>query len=386
MPRRAITALQHFLQNEAAGGVILMAAAAAALAVANSPLAAGYDHLLHVDLAGLSLLHWINDGLMAVFFLLVGLEIKREVVAGELSTRRKRVLPVFAAVGGMVAPALVYVAFNAGDAAALRGWGIPAATDIAFALGVISLAGPRVPRSLKTFLVALAIIDDLGAVLIIALFYTAQVDLLALAVAAGALALLVLLNRLRVRALPAYLLVGAGLWFAMLKSGVHPTLAGVLLALCVPMGAGRDESHSPLHRLEHGLSPWVAFAILPVFAFANAGVGLAGVDPAAILAPVPLGVAAGLFVGKQAGVFLAARLAIRAGWAERPSGAGWRQLYGVSVLCGVGFTMSLFIGMLAFHEGAAQDAVKLGVLVGSAASGLLGWAVLRFWSAPRPAP
>jgi len=383
MPRRAISALQHFLNSEATGGVILMLAAAAALVVANSPLADGYHDMLHAKAGGLSLHHWINDGLMALFFLLVGLEIKREVVSGELSTRKRRILPAFGAIGGMAVPALVFVAFNLANPEALRGWGIPAATDIAFALGVMSLAGKAVPKSLKTFLVALAIIDDLGAVLIIALFYTAGVEVWALAAAAGLLIVLVAMNRLGVRRLWAYLVVGAALWFAMLKSGVHPTLAGVVLALCIPMQGGRDESHSPLHVLEHALAPWVGFLILPIFAFANAGVSLAGVNPAALAASLPLGVAAGLFIGKQAGVFLAARLAIRLGWAERPTGAGWRQLYAASVLCGVGFTMSLFIGMLAFEDAASQDAVKLGVLVGSLASGLLGWAILRFWSGPR---
>ena len=385
MPRRAISALQHFLKSEATGGVILILSAIAALIVANSPLAGGYDDVLHLNAAGLSVHHWINDGLMAVFFLLVGLEIKREVVSGELSTRRKRILPAFGAIGGMAAPALVYVAFNLGDPAALKGWGIPAATDIAFALGVISLAGKAVPRSLKTFLVALAIIDDLGAVLIIAMFYTAGVEAMALAGVAGLLVVLVVLNRFRVQTLWPYLTVGAALWFAMLKSGVHPTLAGVMLAFCIPVSGGRDESHSPLHRLEHALAPWTAFAILPIFAFANAGVSLAGLDLAALASPIPLGIAAGLFLGKQAGVFVAARLAIRLGWAERPTGAGWRQLYGVSVLCGIGFTMSLFIGMLAFDDAAAKDAVKLGVLAGSLAAGLLGWAILRFWSRPSTA-
>ena len=384
MAKAGNTALQRFLSSESAGGVILMVVAALALVVANSPLAATYDHTLHAYVGGLSVLHWINDGLMAIFFLLVGLEIKREVVSGELSTGPKRVLPAIAALGGMVVPALIYVAFNAGDPATLKGWAIPAATDIAFALGVITLAGPQVPRSLKTFLVALAIIDDLGAVLIIALFYTAGLNLLMLGLAAGLFVLLIILNRLKVLWLWVYLLLGALMWFAMLKSGVHATIAGVLTALTVPMAAkGKEES--PLLRLEHALSPWVAFAILPIFAFANAGVSFAGIDLSHLLSPVPIGVAAGLFVGKQAGVFLASRAAIRLGWAERPAGSGWRQLYGVSVLCGIGFTMSLFIGMLAFEDPLIQNEVKLGVFLGSIASGLIGWAILRFWAPARPA-
>ena len=386
MAKAGNTALQRFLSSESAGGVVLMVVAALALVVANSPLAETYDHTLHAYVGGLSVLHWINDGLMAIFFLLVGLEIKREVVAGELSTRMKRRLPVIAALGGMVVPALIYVAFNLGDAHALKGWAIPGATDIAFALGVISLAGPQVPRSLKTFLVALAIIDDLGAVLIIALFYTAGLNLLMLGLAAGVFVLLIILNRLKVGALAVYLVLGALMWFFMLKSGVHATIAGVLTALTVPMAAaGRAADDTPLHRLEHALSPWVGFAILPVFAFANAGVSFAGINLSHLLSPVPIGVAAGLFVGKQAGVFLASRAAIRLGWAERPAGSGWRQLYGVSVLCGIGFTMSLFIGMLAFEDPLIQNEVKLGVFLGSIASGLIGWAILRFWAPARPA-
>lgn len=385
-PRRSV--LGGFLANEAAGGMVLMGVAVLAMAAANSPMAPLYFEVLHLPLGGLSLLHWINDGLMAVFFLLVGLEIKREVLDGELSTWRRRALPGIAAAAGMAAPALIYVAFQAGDPQTLRGWAIPAATDIAFALGVLALLGSRVPVSLKVFLTALAIIDDLGAVLIIAVFYTAGLTAWALAGAGLALAGLIALNRLRVRVLWPYLLVGAVLWAFMLKSGVHATLAGVMTALTVPLTAspGRpDDASSPLHRLEHALQPWVAFGILPVFGFANAGVSLVGVTAASLVAPVPLGVAAGLFLGKQAGVFAAAWLTVRLGWAELPSGASWRQLYGVSVLCGVGFTMSLFIGLLAFSSEALHDALKLGVLAGSLLSAITGWILLRTAPArPRP--
>ncbi|WP_232631799.1 Na+/H+ antiporter NhaA [Methylobacterium sp. Leaf118] len=375
---RPLSAIRTALANEAAGGVVLMAAAAGALAVANSPWAEAYHHALHVPLGPLSLLHWINDGLMVVFFLLVGLEIKREALDGQLRRWPDRVLPGLAAGAGMVAPALVYLAFNLGSGTA-RGWAIPAATDIAFALGVLALLGSRVPVSLKIFLSAVAIVDDLGAVVVIALFYTSRLDAGMLAGALGVLGLLFALNRFGVRALTPYLGLGLVLWFLVLRSGIHATVAGVLLALFVPIhpSPGRPEdTTSPLHRLEHGLSPWVAFGIVPLFGFANAGVTLVGLPLGALLDPVTLGVALGLFLGKQAGIFAAVRLAVAAGIAARPAGASWGQVYGVALLCGIGFTMSLFIGGLAFTDGLHGTETKLGVLGGSLLSGIVGAVVL----------
>ena len=377
---RPPSALRRFFQNEASGGLVLMAAAALALVVANTPVSGLYFSVLHAPLGGMDVLHWVNDGLMALFFLLVGLEIKREVVDGQLSTWSRRILPGVAAIGGMAVPALIYVAIQQGDPATLRGWAIPAATDIAFALGILSLLGRRVPVSLKIFLTALAILDDLGAVLIIAVFYTASLETWALAGAAGALAGLIALNRLKVTALTPYLIVGLALWWLVLQSGVHATLAGVALALTIPIRPSRaapDDANSPLHRLEHGLSPWVAFLVLPVFGFANAGVSFAGMGVSDLLAPVPLGIAAGLFLGKQIGIFGFVWLAVRLGIAERPAKASWAQIYGVALLCGIGFTMSLFIGLLAFADPALQDATKLGVLAGSGLSAALGYFVLR---------
>jgi Na+:H+ antiporter, NhaA family len=384
---RPPSVLRELLDSGAAGGLLLMVAAAVALLVANSPLAEGYFHLLHAPLVGLDVLHWINDGLMAIFFLYVGLEIKREFLDGQLSTWANRALPCVAAAGGVIVPGLLYAAVNAGDAAGLRGWAIPTATDIAFALGVLSLIGSRVPTSLKVFLATLAIVDDLAAVLVIAVFYTAQIHLAALAGAALALTLLVALNRLKVTRLAPYLVVGAVLWWLVLKSGVHATVAGVALAMSIPLRpskAAPDDMTSPLHRLEHGLSPWVAFLIVPVFGFANAGVSFQGMNLAILAEPITLGVAAGLFVGKQIGVFGAAALAIRLRLACLPVAASWAQLYGVALLCGVGFTMSLFIGLLAFPDPALQDEVKVGVLAGSLLSALCGAALLSF--APREPP
>ena len=389
LPRRPLSVLRSYLDNEAAGGLTLMGAAALALLVANSPLAPAYFGALHAHLGPLSVSHWINDGLMAVFFLFVGLEIKRELLDGQLSTWPRRALPGIAAAGGMAVPALIYAAFNWNDPATLRGWAIPSATDIAFALGVLSLLGPRVPASLKVFLAALAIIDDLGAVAIIAVFYAGDLSPLDLGLAAAALAALAALNRSGVARLAPYLLLGALLWLFVLRSGVHATIAGVALALTVPLRAapGRpdDVAGSPLHRLEHRLHHWVAFGIVPVFGFANAGVSFAGVSADALLDRLTLGVALGLLVGKLVGVFGAAALAIRAGLADVPMGAGRLQLVGVSLLCGIGFTMSLFIGLLAFAESPElQDGVKIGILAGSGLAGLLGWAVLRV--APRDVP
>ncbi|MCB1525740.1 MAG: Na+/H+ antiporter NhaA [Rhodoblastus sp.] len=375
--RRSV--LKRLLHSEASGGVVLMASAAIALAVANSAWAPAYFQALETHVGPLSLLHWINDALMALFFLLVGLEIKREMIGGELSTWRRRALPGLAAAGGMAVPALVYLAFAADSAVHARGWAIPAATDIAFALGVLALLGSRAPASLKVFLAALAIMDDLGAVLIIAVFYTSELAVPMLGGAALCVAALFALNRFKVGALWPYLLLGLPLWYFVHASGVHATIAGVLLAVFIPLEQPNEagHEHSPLHRLEHALAPWVGFVVTPIFGFANAGVSFEGLTLQSLAHPVTLGVAAGLFFGKQIGVFLASWLAVVLGLASRPPGAGWLQLYGVSLICGVGFTMSLFIGMLAFPpERELMDETKIGVLVGSLASALAGAIVL----------
>ena len=379
--RRSVSVFREFLDGEAAGGIILIAAAALALIVANSPLAETYFAALHAYLGPLSLLHWINDALMAVFFLLVGLEIKREVLDGQLSTWPRRMLPGIAAAGGMAVPALVYVAINRDNAAALPGWAIPTATDIAFALGVLSLLGNRVPASLKVFLTALAIIDDLGAVVIIALFYTSGLSFIYLAAALAVIVVLVVLNRMGVLSLIPYLVLGVVLWVLVLKSGVHATLAGVALALTIPLtatpGISHDLEHSPLHQLEHALHRFVPLIIIPIFGFANAGVSLAGLTPAALVEPLTLGVAAGLVLGKLVGVLGASALAIKLGLADLPMRAGWMHMTGIALLCGIGFTMSLFIGLLAFaNSPELQDAVKVGILAGSLIAALGGAALL----------
>lgn len=385
--RRPGSLLRRFLRTEAAGGIVLIAAAALALIVANSPLGPRYFAALHIELLGLSLLHWINDGLMALFFLIVGLEIKREFRDGELSSWKRRILPGAAAAAGMAVPALIYVALNAGDATALRGWAIPAATDIAFALGVLALLGNRIPGSLKIFLTAIAIIDDLGAIIIIALFYTTELSLVPLALAGLGLLTLVGLNRSGVTRLWPYLLIGVGIWYGVLLSGVHATLAGVAVALTIPITSspGRpDDPHSPLHRLEHALHPWIAFGIVPIFGLANAGVSFTGLGSSTALGSVPLGIALGLFLGKQLGIFTTVWVLERTNLADLPANATWRQVYGVAILCGIGFTMSLFIGSLAFE--ASEDlgsAVKLGVFGGSLLSALAGWIVLRTAPASR---
>ncbi len=389
---------------EAAGGIVLMFAAVLALLVVNLGGGDLYHHVLHwpvgvtVGPVGLekSLLHWINDGLMAIFFLLVGLEIKREVLDGELSDPRGAVLPVVAAVGGMAVPALFYIgvvqamgapADSGVDTGTLmRGWAIPAATDIAFALGILALAGSRAPVAMKVFLTALAIIDDLGAIIIIALFYTADLSTLALAVAGGAVVVLALLNLVGITRLTPYLLVGLVLWVAVLKSGVHATLAGVVLALAIPLRGQDRHGVSPLRELEHDLHAWVAFAILPVFAFANAGVKVTDMPLSALVHPVTLGVAAGLFLGKQVGVMLFSAGAIRTGIARMPEGTSWGALYGTAMLTGVGFTMSLFIGTLAFDLPALEDAVRLGVLGGSLLSGVLGYVMVVAAGPRKPTP
>ena len=377
---RPVSLLRQFLKTEAAGGYILMAAAAAAMLLANSEWSDAYFHAQHIEFGGLSLLHWINDGLMAIFFLLIGLEIKRELVDGELATNARRILPGGAALAGMAVPALIYLAVNRGVPANHAGWAIPAATDIAFALGVLALLGRRVPPTLKILLTAIAIIDDLGAIIIIAVAYTETIDFLMLGLALAGLGVLIAFNRMRVMALWPYLLIGIGIWYADLLSGVHATLAGVAVALTIPLKTSRgrpDDPESPLHRLEHALSPIVAFVIVPIFGLANAGVDIRGLTPAALFDPIPLGVALGLFLGKMTGVFGTIWLLVRMNFADAPAGATWRQIFGVAVLCGIGFTMSLFIGALAFGEGSAQsDSAKLGVLVGSLTSALVGWAIL----------
>jgi len=381
------SALRRFLDAQSSAGLVLMAAAALALIIANSPLGPGYEAFLHTYVGPLSLGHWINDGLMAVFFLFVGLEIKREMLDGQLSTWPRRALPGIAAAGGMAVPALVYLAFNPGPTA--QGWAIPAATDIAFALGVISLLGKRVPASLKVFLTALAIIDDLGAVVIIALFYTADISLPDLAGAAAVVGLLIAMNRLGVRRLLFYLLLGAVLWMLVLRSGIHATLAGVILALTIPLqgtpGHPDEEHSSPLHRLEHALNLPVGFVVVPIFGLANAGVPFLGLPAEALAAPVTLGVGLGLLIGKVVGVLGSAFLAIRLGLADMPAYAGRLQMAGTALLCGIGFTMSLFITLLAFPgDPLLQAEAKIGILAGSFMSGLLGYALLRV--APQDCP
>jgi len=377
--------IQDFLRLETAAGFILMGAALLALVANNSLLSPLYGDLLSTPLSvqigafeiAKPLLLWINDGLMAIFFFLVGLEIKREILEGELSSFDKAALPIFAAIGGMAAPAAIYAWINWGSPETLSGWAIPAATDIAFALGILALLGSRVPMSLKVVLLAIAIIDDLGAILIIALFYTGDLSLAALGVAAAGLAVLIAFNRSGVKAITPYVLVGAIIWAAVLKSGVHATLAGVLVALTIPMNGAREGDQSPLHKLEHHLHPKVAYFVLPLFAFANAGVSFAGLTLEAFMTPVTLGVALGLVLGKQIGVMLLSFFAVSMKLARLPNGISWTQFYGVACLTGVGFTMSLFIGTLAFDSADPLNQVRLGVLFGSVVSGLLGYAVLR---------
>ena len=427
---------QEFVRTEASSGILLIICTVVALIWANSPWADSYTSLwqtkLTVDVGGFglskSLLLWINDGLMAVFFFVVGLEIKREVLAGELSSPRKAALPIVAALGGMVLPAAIYALLNAGKAGA-AGWGIPMATDIAFALGVLSLLGARAPLSLKVFLTAVAIVDDIGAVLIIALFYTSQIAWGALAVGGGFLLALIIVNRLGVRKPLIYALLGIGLWVAFLKSGVHATVAGVLLAMTIPartrinadqfLARGRElverferagacgesvltnrrqrgilqamenavnQAETPLQRLEHALHPWVTYAIMPVFALANAGVSLRGDIGSALTHPITLGVAAGLILGKQIGIFLAARLVVALKIADRPAGVTWQHIYGAGWLAGIGFTMSLFIAGLAFGDSAVLTQAKVGILLASIIAGGVGWLLLRRLDAPPAEP
>ena len=384
------SALRDFLESESAGGMLLIFAAILAMIVANSPLGDLYHHAIHAvtgpvlsDKLGPMTVHlWINDGLMAIFFLLVGLEIKREFVDGRLASWDRRLLPMVAAAAGMAVPALIYLIFAGGVAGLAQGWAIPAATDIAFAMGVLALLGKRAPTSLKLFLVTVAIVDDMGAVAIIALFYTAKINLVALAAAAALLAIMFAMNRSGVKSLILYLLLFAILWYAMLLSGVHATIAGVLAAMTIPLErtpGAPDSATSPLHRLEHGLHPWVAFAIVPLFGFVNAGVDVGGLTAEQLVAPLPLGIAAGLFVGKQIGIFGSVWLAVKLGIAGRLRGATWLQVYGVAILCGIGFTMSLFIGGLAFPGDALLiEEAKIGILMGSLAAAIAGFALLRF--------
>jgi len=381
------SAIRRFLESQSSAGLVLMGAAVLALMVANSPLGPNYKTILHAYVGPLSVGHWINDALMAVFFLFVGLDIKREMLDGQLSTWSRRILPGIAAAGGMMVPALVYLVFNRGPTAA--GWAITAATDIAFALGVIALRGNRVPASLRVFLAALAIIDDLGAVMIIAVFYTADLSIPDLAGAVVAIMILIGLNRFGVLRLMPYLLVGAILWVLVFRSGIHATLAGVVLAFTIPMqctpGRPDNDLDSPLHKLEHALNLPVGFLVVPIFGLANAGVPVLTLPAEALVAPVTLGVALGLLIGKITGVFGFSMLAVRLGLADMPAHAGKRQLLGVALLCGIGFTMSIFITLLAFPGSQLLQAeAKLGVLAGSFLSGLLGYLLLRSVTSGRP--
>lgn len=376
----------RWFHHEATPGVLLMLAMVMALVVANSG-ATWYGQLLSTKLTmtaggwGIdkALILWINDGLMAVFFLLVGLELKREVLYGALSERKKVILPLAAALGGIAIPSGIYAFINWGDPVAINGWAIPAATDIAFALGVLAILGSRVPIALKILLTSVAVIDDLAAIVIIALFYTDQLSVTSLLTAVIMLLSLFSLNKAGVRNFTPYVLVGFVLWIAVLKSGVHATLAGVALAAFIPTGDGPDDKNSLMYRMEHGLHPWVIFGVLPVFAFANAGVPLAGLTFASLLEPIPLGIALGLFLGKQIGIFGASYIAVKSGLATLPQGLNWRQIYGLSALCGIGFTMSLFIGGLAFEPTGDTDMIindRIGILAGSFLSAVLGVALL----------
>ncbi|ENN6810259.1 Na+/H+ antiporter NhaA [Vibrio fluvialis] len=370
--------IRDFFKLESAGGILLVIAAAIAMTIANSPLNEIYQGALHSYVFGMSVSHWINDGLMAVFFLLIGLEVKRELLEGALKSRETAIFPAIAAVGGMLAPALIYVLFNSGDAEAIQGWAIPAATDIAFALGIMALLGKRVPVSLKVFLLALAIIDDLGVVVIIALFYTSDLSTIALTVGFIMTAVLFMLNAKHVTKLSAYLIVGLILWVAVLKSGVHATLAGVVIGFAIPLKGNKGE-HSPLKHLEHALHPYVAFGILPLFALANAGISLEGVSFSSLASTLPLGVALGLLIGKPLGIFSFSVIAVKAGVAKLPEGINFKHIFAVSVLCGIGFTMSIFISSLAFGSANVDydTYARLGILMGSTTAAILGYVLLR---------
>ena len=382
--------LTGLLRHEAAGGALMLLAAILAIALNNSPLEWLDDALLKTPVSirvgalvlDKSLLHWINDGLMAIFFFLVGLEIKKELVNGALSSFDRAVLPAIGALGGMIVPALIFVGFNFGDPSALRGWAISAATDIAFAVAVLTMLGPRVPASLKVFLLTLAILDDLGAIVIIALFYTSKLSMMSLALAVIGCAILTVLNRRGVTRLAPYLLTGVFVWVCVLKSGVHATLTGVLVAMAIPLRSNDPAHPSLLEELEESLHPWVTFGVLPLFAFANAGVSLAGVTFAKIVDPIPFGIAFGLFFGKSLGITGAVWFAVKSGMARLPDAATWTQLFAVAILGGIGFTMSLFIGMLAFPEPQYATPLRVGVLAGSLVSAVFGYCLLRIATKP----
>lgn len=379
-------ALKRLLKNEATGGVVLIIAAAIAMILANTAgTQQAYQSILNMPVEfrfgsldiSKNLLLWINDALMAVFFLMIGLEVKHELVSGSLATRERAMFPLIAALGGMLAPALIYAAMNHNDPLAIHGWAIPTATDIAFALGILALLGSRVPPALKMFLMALAVIDDLGAILIIAFFYTQDLSVASLAVAGGAIVVLALLNKLGVRSISLYMLVGMVLWVAVLKSGIHATVAGVLVGFFVPLK--KENGHSPAMHLAHGLAPWVSWVILPLFAFANAGVSLTGVSADGLLSAVPIGIILGLFIGKPLGITLICWLAVKLKIAALPEGTRMQDIASVGLLCGIGFTMSIFIASLAF-DAAHEEMVtlaKLGILVGSAISAVMGYTLLR---------
>ncbi len=383
----ATTTIDTFLKKESASGIILMFAAVLAMIIANSPWVSWYNLLLDVPVVvavgsfeiAKPLLLWINDGLMALFFFLVGLELKREFLEGDLSKPGQITLPAIGAIGGMAMPAMIYVAFNYDNPGALNGWAIPTATDIAFALGVLAIIGSKVPLQLKVFLTSLAIFDDLGAIIIIALFYTEQLSVLSLIVAGSMISILFVLNRLNITSTSPYLFIGIVLWIAVLKSGVHATLAGVVLAFFIPI-KGKGEDPSPLKSLEENLHSTVAFIVLPIFAFANAGISLVDVGLAQVVSPVPVGIILGLLIGKQLGVFGFCFIAIKLGFAKLPENVNWTLLYGVALLCGVGFTMSLFIGSLAFEQLSDVPLYndRLGIVIGSLISGVLGYLVINY--------
>ncbi|MGI8483702.1 MAG: Na+/H+ antiporter NhaA [Thermomicrobiales bacterium] len=369
--------ITRFFKSEPASGILLILATVLALVVANSALFSSYDDLLHLHIAGLSVEHWVNDGLMAIFFLLVGLEIKREMIGGELSTWGSRILPGIAAAGGMALPAIVFLLVTRGEDGISEGWAIPTATDIAFALGILSLLGSRVPISLKVLLTSIAILDDLGAIVIIALFYTRGLSFSYLGAAAVCIVILVVFNRMGVTRLLPYLAVGAVLWLFVFRSGIHATLAGVVVALLIPAQSRIATVEPPLRRLEHAVDPWVSLLIVPVFAFANAGVHFGGLDRSDVLGPMPLGIALGLLLGKQIGIFSVIWSAVRIGIAPKPEGVKWIHIYGMALLCGIGFTMSLFIGGLAFSESEhLMGATRIGVLGGSLVSAVLSSTLL----------
>ena len=383
-----INKIKNFMEHEASGGILLIVATFLAMLIENSPANFLYDALLKTSVVikignfeiAKPFLLWINDGMMAIFFFLIGLEIKREFLAGELSDPSRIVLPAISAIGGMLVPALVYASINWGDSTAMRGWAITSATDIAFALGVLTLLGNRISQSLKLFLMTLAIIDDLGAIIIIALFYTAKLSLISLFIAIIAVIALFILNRMGIMSLASYMLIGIVLWVAVLKSGVHATLAGVVTAFFIPFKKEPGESQTQLEKLEHDLHPAVAYGILPLFAFANTGIPFDGITLDSLFHPIPLGIALGLFIGKQLGVFGFCWLAVKMGITKLSQDISWMQLYGVALLCGIGFTMSLFVGSLAFEQGCCIITFdeRLGILIGSFISGVLGYFILRF--------